>query len=122
MATTMLSFCSPLLIGAIFEYYVRIMIFFIKYKANKLLMPEIEKLPAVNYDDGSEVCVICLQKIFQGKQLPCKHVFHFHCLRLSRLSPLESGMRTGVSVQCAKRNCAKLQRKQTKKPSSMKKS
>jgi hypothetical protein len=73
-------FVSTISTGSCYDYFVRITRYFRKYWTNKSLKLKVQKLPVVAYTDSNEICIICLQKMHQGKELPCKHVFHIHCL------------------------------------------
>jgi hypothetical protein len=92
MISSLSSFFSVVSFGTCYDYFIRIARYFSKYKANKSLMMKVDKLPVINYTDSDETCVICLQKIFLGKKLPCNHLFHIHCLEYSYLSPIEFGL------------------------------
>eukprot|EP00826_Nyctotherus_ovalis_P023473 TRINITY_DN1802_c0_g1_i7.p2 TRINITY_DN1802_c0_g1~~TRINITY_DN1802_c0_g1_i7.p2 ORF type:complete len:221 (+),score=30.34 TRINITY_DN1802_c0_g1_i7:821-1483(+) len=82
MLSSLSSFFSVISFGTYYDYLVRISRCLSKYRANELLMKRIDKLPTMTYDDHEETCIICLQKISQGKKLPCNHVFHIHCLKI----------------------------------------
>ena len=60
---------------------VMISVEYVKKFFNSLKMVEvIDSLPVQSLANKNEDCGICLQRMTEGTQLPCKHFFHRDCL------------------------------------------